>query len=60
MNSKKARQLRKLAGYHPTDVRTYETLKLYSAMGRVREVKTTNVNAEKSTRGIYREMKRLA
>jgi hypothetical protein len=60
MNVKKAKALRKLMNYHPTDERKYETQKIYTSLGRVKEARRTRVNSEKSTRSAYREAKRLA
>lgn len=60
MNVKKAKALRKVAKYHPTDERKYDTAKTYSFMGRVTEHKRTRVNHEKSKRAIYLELKRAA
>lgn len=57
MNVKKAKALRKLTGFHPTQERVYETLKVYSALGRVTEVPRTRVNG-KSPRGLYRALKK--
>ncbi len=60
MNAKKARALRKQAEYHPSDDREYSTMKVYSLAGRVTEYKRTKVNAEKTSRAKYRELKREA
>ncbi len=58
MNVKKARALRKQVGFHPSESpRVYDTLTIYTGMGKVVNVPTTTVNHEKSLRAKYQVAK---
>lgn len=58
MNGKKARTIRREAGFVPSEPRTYETLKIVTYLGRVKELPRTKVNTPDSPRGKYLEVKR--
>lgn len=57
MNVKKAKALRKELNYKPSGMRSFDTLTLYTTLGRVRSVPSTRINHVDSPRAKYQAAK---